>query len=40
MNRASRAGVELAVAGGTDVGSYNPKLWIDPNMKEAAYPSV
>ena len=20
--------------------SYNPKLWIDPDMKEAAYPSV
>ena len=20
--------------------SYNPKLWIDPVMKEAAYPSV
>jgi hypothetical protein len=20
--------------------SYNPKLWIDPHMKEAAYPSV
>jgi hypothetical protein len=20
--------------------SYNPKLWIDPLMKEAAYPSV
>jgi len=23
-----------------DAQSYNPKLWIDPVMKEAAYPSV